>query len=212
MLFVPGPNGVASVTYDSSNDKIKLSTVTLEDKIVYSISADTTVENVIYSRTLKNPDALYSWCVPFDFTYTEEVSEHISFYRIDTFEVFDDTRVEIHTKSIPIGDVLYANMPYFIQSDESGQTYTFNALTLGKKNIILKPSMTAVSTGTPVCTYTNEQGYFHFYPVHKKTTVEDFGGYFYTITASGAISRQTKPTSSVDSFRWLFQYIPYDNG
>lgn len=208
-LFVPGNSGTATVKVNSTTGEMIISpasAVILADKDTFTQLTDCCVQNVTYSRTFANANTYYGWCMPCDFVINQDMLEHFYIFKIADVVLTDSGVVNLLlSPKMGVGDIMKANYPYLITSLAANYTYTFNGDN-SKGYVLLKAAIETNVNSTPVFSINNGFGTWKFYAVQKRVTKIDFGDTFYYMSSIGAVSKATKDTTAVNSFRWILAY------
>ena len=184
--------------YDSCVWKIKLypREVALKDGNAYKNTDDFEVERVSYTRTYAEKYANHLQCfyVPFDVKVTDELLEDFTFYELymvsqkdlnGNGEIEEDEPLVMVLTKIPSGDVMQANMPYYIKPKAESTL----AVTAEDTKLY------AATNGSVSCSTTKNE--YTLIGINESTNIKGY----YTMSAKGNFSYYTKDTY-IGSFRW----------
>jgi hypothetical protein len=184
--------------YDSCVWNIKLypREVALKDGNAYKNTIKFPNEKISYTRTYAEKYANHLQCfyVPFDVEVTDELLEGFTFYKLymvsqkDTNgngEIEADEPLVMVLSKIPAGQVMKANMPYYIKP-KAASTLTVTAE---------MATLYAAANGSVSCATTENE-----YILTGTNGPTNIKGY-YTMTAKGLFSYYTKDTT-LGSYRW----------
>lgn len=180
--------------------------VVLTDGETYPYSADTIVSDVSYTRSLKPVNA---WCMPFDLYIDEDVYNNVAFYPIRPN--FHDTEYDGFKQAFldaapyfEVGTIIPANTPVLCKGKNGITSYTFHGDNR-KGYVVLKAAVGKADTHNCQHIISNGSGNWLFFPVQERITFEEFdASRMYYLTSSGTISNASKPTTAVNSYRWIF--------
>ena len=164
----------------------------LVDKEVYPYPNGKKKATVYYTRDFPSSqlNKHQAWCMPFDYTISEEDRQNFQFYIITSM-----TDSEIHYDQIY--DKMLANTPYLIKPLNTG-TYTFKA-----KNVILEKQIdNRIVLSLDSDSYTNT-----FYQTYKSTNKSDIDTSYKAYAMSGGTYVEIK-SNGPSSYRWYFIKVP----
>ena len=178
------------------NIKVYPSEVTLTDGNAYKNTDDFEVERVSYTRTYAEKYANHLQCfyVPFDVKVTDELLEDFTFYELymvsqkdlnGNGEIEEDEPLVMVLTKIPSGDVMQANMPYYIKPKAESTL----AVTAEDTKLY------AATNGSVSCSTTKNE--YTLIGINESTNIKGY----YTMSAKGNFSYYTKDTY-IGSFRW----------
>ncbi len=178
------------------NIKVYPREVTLTDGDAYKNNTTFTPDRVSYTRTYAEKYANHLQCfyVPFDVKVTDELLEDFTFYELymvsqkdenGNGEIEEDEPLVMVLTKIPSGDVMQANMPYYIKPKAE------STLTVTAENATLY----AATNGSVSCSTTKNE--YTLTGINEPTNIKGY----YTMSAKGNFSYYTKDTN-LGSYRW----------
>ena len=178
------------------NIKVYPREVTLTDGNAYKNNTTFTPDRVSYTRTYAEKYANHLQCfyVPFDVEVTNELLEGYTFYELymvsqkdqnGNGEIEDNEPLVMVLSKIPAGDVMQANMPYYIKPKAA------TTLTVTAENATLH----AAANGTVSCATTKNE--YTLTGVYEPTNLNGR----YTMSAKGNFSYYSKDID-LGSYRW----------
>lgn len=170
--------------------------VELTDGDAYKLVEDFDAEKITYTRTYAEKYANHFQCfyIPFDVEVTDELLEDYTFYRLYMIsqkdengngEIEDNEPLVMLLNKIPAGQVMHANMPYYIKPKAA------STLTVTAKNTTLH----AAEKVTVSCSTMQKE--YSLTGVYEPTNIKGY----YTMSAKGNFSYYTKDTN-LGSYRW----------
>ena len=170
--------------------------VVLTDGDAYKNAQDFFTNKISYTRTYAEKYANHLQCfyVPFDVKVTDELLEDFTFYELymvsqkdenGNGEIEEDEPLVMVLTKIPSGDVMQANMPYYIKPK------TESTLTVTAENAKLY----AATNGSVSCSTTKNE--YTLIGINEPTNIKGY----YTMSAKGNFSYYTKDTN-LGSYRW----------
>ena len=170
--------------------------VTLTDGDAYKNSEEFHPDRVTYTRTYaaKYAGNLQCFYVPFDVEVTDDLLEDFTFYKLymvsqkdenGNGEIEEDEPLVMLLNKRPAGQVLTANMPYYIRP-KAESTLTVTAY---------NTTLYAATNGKVSCSTTEKE-----YTLTGNNASKNIKGY-YTMSAKGNFSYYTKDTT-LGSYRW----------
>ena len=168
----------------------------LADGNAYKLTEDYEAKKVSYTRTYaeKYKNHLQCFYVPFDVEVTDELLEGYTFYELYMVsqkdvnangEIEDDEPLVMVLSKIPAGDVIQANMPYYIKP--KGAT----TLTVTAENATLH----AAAQGIVSCSTTKYE--YTLTGIYETTNIKGH----YTMAANGTFKHFSGDTN-LGSYRW----------
>ena len=164
----------------------------LTDRVQYPYPNGKEKATVVYTKPFSSSqiNKLRPWCVPFNYTITDEDRQNFTFKYI--CGVSDGIEITLDNFE---GSVLLANTPYLIISNKEG-TFDFKAnsvkLNQDKPNDI-------------ILQFESSNYIYNFYQVYTPFIVPDSG--YYAITSKGSLAQATTG-STFPSYMWYFRAIP----
>ena len=170
--------------------------VILTDGNAYKNTEDHVVDKISYTRTYAEKYAgnLQCFYVPFDVEVTDDLLEDFTFYKLymvsqkdenGNGEIEEDEPLVMLLNRIPAGQVMTANMPYYIRP-KAESTLTVTAY---------NTTLYAATNGKVSCSTTEKE-----YTLTGNNASKNIKGY-YTMSAKGNFSYYTKDTT-LGSYRW----------
>ncbi len=170
--------------------------VALTDGNAYKNATDFEAEKISYTRTYAEKYAgnLQCFYVPFDVEVTDDFLEDFTFYKLymvsqkdenGNGEIEEDEPLVMLLNRIPAGQVMNANMPYYIRP-KAESTLTVTAY---------NTTLYAATNGKVSCSTTEKE-----YTLTGNNASKNIKGY-YTMSAKGNFSYYTKDTT-LGSYRW----------
>ena len=170
--------------------------VALTDGNAYKNATDFEAEKISYTRTYAEKYAgnLQCFYVPFDVEVTDDLLEDFTFYKLymvsqkdenGNGEIEEDEPLVMLLNRIPAGQVMTANMPYYIRP-KAESTLTVTAY---------NTTLYAATNGKVSCSTTEKE-----YTLTGNNASKNIKGY-YTMSAKGNFSYYTKDTT-LGSYRW----------
>lgn len=170
--------------------------VELTDGNAYKNTKEFEVDKVSYTRTYAEKYAgnLQCFYVPFDVEVTDDLLEDFTFYKLymvsqkdenGNGEIEEDEPLVMLLNRIPAGQVMTANMPYYIRP-KAESTLTVTAY---------NTTLYAATNGKVSCSTTEKE-----YTLTGNNASKNIKGY-YTMSAKGNFSYYTKDTT-LGSYRW----------
>lgn len=168
----------------------------LTDGNAYKNTKEFEVDKVSYTRTYAEKYAgnLQCFYVPFDVEVTDDLLEDFTFYKLymvsqkdenGNGEIEEDEPLVMLLNRIPAGQVMTANMPYYIRP-KAESTLTVTAY---------NTTLYAATNGKVSCSTTEKE-----YTLTGNNASKNIKGY-YTMSAKGNFSYYTKDTT-LGSYRW----------
>ena len=168
----------------------------LTDGNVYRNTRDFNAEKITYTRTYAEKYANHLQCfyIPFDVEVTDELLEDYTFYKLymvsqkdenGNGEIEDNEPLVMLLNKIPAGQVMHANMPYYIKPKAA------STLTVTAKNTTLY----AAENVTVSCSTMQKE--YSLTGVYEPTNIKGY----YTMSAKGNFSYYTQDTN-LGSYRW----------
>ena len=168
----------------------------LTDGNVYRNTRDFNAEKITYTRTYAEKYANHLQCfyIPFDVEVTDELLEDYTFYKLYMIsqkdengngEIEDNEPLVMLLNKIPAGQVMHANMPYYIKPKAA------STLTVTAKNTTLY----AAENVTVSCSTMQKE--YSLTGVYEPTNIKGY----YTMSAKGNFSYYTQDTN-LGSYRW----------
>ena len=168
----------------------------LTDGNAYKLTEDYEAKKVSYTRTYAEKYANHLQCfyVPFDVKVTDELLEDFTFYELymvsqkdenGNGEIEEDEPLVMVLTKIPSGDVMQANMPYYIKPKAE------STLIVTAENATLY----AATNGSVSCSTTKNE--YTLTGINEPTNIKGY----YTMSAKGNFSYYTKDTN-LGSYRW----------
>ena len=168
----------------------------LTDGNAYKNATDFEAEKISYTRTYAEKYANHLQCfyIPFDVEVTDELLEDYTFYKLymvsqkdenGNGEIEEDEPLVMLLNRIPAGQVMTANMPYYIRP-KAESTLTVTAY---------NTTLYAATNGKVSCSTTEKE-----YTLTGNNASKNIKGY-YTMSAKGNFSYYTKDTT-LGSYRW----------
>ncbi len=170
--------------------------VELTDGNAYKNTKEFEVDKVSYTRTYAEKYANHLQCfyVPFDVEVTDELLEDFTFYKLymvsqkdanGNGEIEEDEPLVMLLNKIPAGQVMKANMPYYIKPKAA------STLTVTAENAKLY----AAANGTVSCSTTENE--YTLTGIYDKTNIKGH----YTMAANGTFMHFSGDTN-LGSYRW----------
>ena len=170
--------------------------VALTDGNAYKLAKEFTADKISYTRTYAEKYAgnLQCFYVPFDVEVTDDLLEDFTFYKLymvsqkdenGNGEIEEDEPLVMLLNRIPAGQVMTANMPYYIRP-KAESTLTVTAY---------NTTLYAATNGKVSCSTTEKE-----YTLTGNNASKNIKGY-YTMSAKGNFSYYTKDTT-LGSYRW----------
>lgn len=165
----------------------------LVDKEVYPYPNGKKKATVYYTRTFSSSQVnkYQPWCMPFDYTMSEEDKQNFQFYRIDHMTDSNIYQDQIYDKML-------ANTPYMIKPLNVG-TYTFKA-----KNITLEKQI----NDEIICSFDSDSFINNFYQTYKQVYRSEIDTNYDVYVMSGGTFNRLTQSAFVPSYRWYFIRIP----
>lgn len=182
-----------------------LDSVVLTDKEVYPYRDGAYAKEVTYTRTFNN-GVYNSLCLPCDLYYDDEMYGAISIYKFDSFRLNGDRVSSNPTTKFRKYDTIPAGTPLIIIPNSDDLTYTFHGDNR-KGYVRLEPYEGKPNKNTkPQWNLSCGIGTVKFYRIWELTTRGDMEQDIYYLAKNGTLSRGSKDTASVNSYRWIFTY------
>jgi hypothetical protein len=172
----------------------------------YTITANTTVDKVVYKRTFEKArqNHYQVWFVPFN--YTISGNENADFYGINLISatnssdgmVTDNTKVYIFIEKRNPGSTLSANRPYIIKAHQ--QNYEFVSESEEGVTLYAPTSESRLKMETSAFAYNFYGTYDTFYATK--------GHEWLSLTKSGSISWNATSDAKLGSYCWYIRATP----
>ena len=198
---IPYKKATVTATFEDGdkwqfNVTVYPSEVILTDGNAYKLANDFKAKKVSYTRTYaeKYKNHLQCFYVPFDVEVTDELLEGYTFYKLymvsqkdenGNGEIEPDEPLKMILNRVSAGQVLKANMPYYIKPKD------VTTLTVTAENTTLH----AAANGSVSCSTTENE--YTLVGINESTNIKGL----YTMSAKGNLSTYTKDTY-LGSFRW----------
>ena len=188
----------------SANETVE--TVELVHGEPYTITANTTVDKVVYKRTFEKArqNHYQVWFVPFN--YTISGNENADFYGINLISatnssdgmVTDNTKVYIFIEKRNPGSILSANRPYIIKAHQ--QNYEFVSESEEGVTLYAPTSESRLKMETSAFAY-------NFYGTYDTFTATQ-GNDWLSLTKSGSIAWNATSAAKLGSYCWYIKVTP----